>query len=678
MLSTGGKVTEVTDFGVRGCDMADLENLLLEAAGRTNAAGRNRHSHPPSRRQREGSYSDAGSDSRDDDSDDDRGYASRKPSGSQVPLKKRLDPAERDDDAGSQEEGDNEDVGSDREGDSSNESDVGDDLYKDDDDRRKLAGMSELQREMILSDRASKKNDKHLYESLRAKKDKGKTAPSRKETSPLPSSRIRSSARSADRAAAKDDALNELRAKRLKQQDPEAHRKLRDASRGNANNRRFSPTKRKPFTAPSLSSSSESESRFQSEDEESTGDGGMIDSDDERSMSGLKGPTFEDIKEITIRRSKLAKWLMEPFFEELIVGCFVRVGIGRSRSGSIYRLCLVRNVDATEPDRQYKLENKITHKYLNVIWGNESSAARWQMAMVSDSAPLEDEYKQWLKEVERTNGRMLSKQDVLEKKEAIQKANNFVYSAATVKQMLREKKSASSRPLNIAAEKDRLRREMDVALSKNDESEVERIKARLQQLEASRRLQMKDTKAIRLVEMNRKNRVENFKNASELRPLKDLKAGEAGYDPFSRRWTRSRNYYVGNAGEANGAAEAGGNSDNAMPASETNRTGSGRTAEAGMAATAAALEAAAGAGKLVDTNAPVDGGTESNSLHNFELPISLAVLQKFGGPMGAQAGFLARKQQIEATVGRQVPENDGRRHALTLTVSDYKRRRGLL
>lgn len=660
--------------------MADLENLLLEAAGRTNAAGRNRHSHPQSRRQREGSYSDAGSDSRDDDSDDDRGYASRKPSGSQVPLKKRLDPTERDDDVGSQDEGEDEDVGSEREGDSSDESDVGDDLYKDDDDRRKLAGMSELQREMILSDRASKKNDKHLYESLRAKMDKGKTAPSRKETPPLPSSRIRSSARSADRAAAKDDALNELRAKRLKQQDPEAHRKLGDSSRGNGNNRRFSPTKRKPLTAPSLSSSSqsESESRFQSEDEGSTGDGGMIDSDDERSMPGSDGPTFEDIKEITIRRSKLAKWLMEPFFEDLIVGCFVRVGIVRSRSGPIYRLCLVRNVDATEPDRQYKLENKITHKYLNVVWGNESSAARWQMAMVSDSAPLEEEYKQWVKEVERTGGRMLSKQDILDKKEAIQKVNNFVYSAATVKQMLQEKKSASARPLNIAAEKDRLRREMDVALSKNDEAEVERIKARLQQLEASRRLQMKDAKAIRLAEMNRKNRVENFKNASELRPMKDLKAGEAGYDPFSRRWTRSRNYYVSNVGEANEAVEAAGISDNVTPASESTRTGTGNTADAGMAATAAALEAAAGAGKLVDTNAPVDGGTESNSLHNFELPISLAMLQKFGGAMGAQAGFLARKQRIEATVGRQVPENDGRRHALTLTVSDYKRRRGLL
>lgn len=643
--------------------MADLENLLLEAAGRTHSAGRNRHSASSSKRRREGSYS--GSDSRDDDSDDNRGYGSRKPSGSQVPLKKRLDPAERDDDQGSQEEGDYDGGASEHEGDSSNESD---------DDNH--GQMTELEREMMIFERDDKKVDKNLRDKFRSRREERSTR-STKETPPLPSSRsARLAARSADRAAAKDDALNELRAKRLKQQDPEAHRRLRDASRGGSGSRVLSPVKRKAFTPAGLSSSSqsESESRSHSDDEGSTGDGGMADSDDD-GAPGSGRPTYDDIKEITIRRSKLAKWFMEPFFEELIVGCFVRVGIGRSKNGPIYRLCMVRNVDATEPDRSYKLENRTTCKYLNVTWGNESSAARWQMAMVSDSPPLEEEFKQWLREVERNGGRMPSKQDVLEKKESIQKINTFVYSAATVKQMLQEKKSASSRPLNVAAEKDRLRRELEVAQSRHDEVDMERIKKRLQELEASRDSKVKDAKAIRLAEMNRKNRVENFKNASELKRVNtSLKAGEAGYDPFSRRWTRSRNYYISKPGEEV-TAEANGDK-NGVPGGANGEEGA--TGEVGMAATEAALEAAAGAGKLVDTNAPLDLGTESNMLHDFELDISLNALKKFGGPQGVLAGFMARKQRIEATVGCQVPENDGRRHALTLTVGDYKRRRGLL
>lgn len=629
--------------------MADLEKLLLEAAGRTSTPGRNRHSSPPSRRRRKGSYSDDGSDSKNDDSDGDRGYSSRKPSGSQVPLKKRLDPADRDDDRSSQEGDEEDDYGRDR--DSDNDS-VGSDLYKDEDDREKLSKLTELEREMILEARATKRSDRDLTEKL--KKRKGQD---RKGSPPkVPTRSMRSKA---ERAGALDELV----------------KRRRESAKGGSG-KRYSPVKRRSFAAATLSSPSRSESGSHSDEGDSTGDGGLADSDDDKISSESKVPTFEDIKEITIRRSKLAKWFMEPFFDELIVGCFVRVGIGKSRSGPIYRLCVVRNVDATDPDRQYKLDNKTTHKYLNVVWGNESSAARWQMAMVSDSSPLKEEFDQWVREVERSGGHMPTKQDVLDKKDAIQKTNSFVYSAATVKQMLQEKKSATWRPLNVAAEKDRLRRALEVAKENDDETEVERIKARLKELEATRKGQDKDSKAIKLAEMNRKNRVDNFKNASELKPVNTgLKAGEAGYDPFSRRWTRSRNYYVANSNNA-GAAGVEGNGDAIVAARSDN--GGAVSAVAGVAATAAALEAAADAGKLVDTSAPVDEGTESFMLHNFELPISLAVLQKFGGPQGSQAGYMARKQMIEATLGVKVPDNDGRRHALTLTVSDYKRRRGLL
>ncbi|KAL5984427.1 Protein RTF1 [Asimina triloba] len=648
--------------------MADLENLLLEAAGRKGTSGRKQSGRQQSKRRREGSYSDYESDSKDDDSDD-PGYKSRKPSASQVPLKKRLDPVENDDDTGSHGDDDDEED-DDRAGGSGNDSDsgssIGSDLYKDDADREALAKMSELDREMILSERADKRNDSQLKKKVRASSQSDKKTRSRKESPPPLPARARASTNKSNKTAAKD-ALNELRAKRMKQQGLDSQSRLRDSI--GVVGRESSPNRRKASVAANLSSDSsrsESGSGSDSSDEGSAYGGAMGESDDD--VPGLEKLTYEDIKEVTIRRSKLAKWFMEPFFEELIVGCFVRVGIGMSRDKvSIYRLCMVRNVDASEPDRQYKLEGRTTHKYLNLVWGSESSAARWQMARISDSVPTEKEFNEWVREVDRSGGRMPTRQDILDKKEAIKKTNEFVYSAATVKQMLQEKKSASSRPLNVAAEKNKLRKELEIAENRGNDAEVERIRARLQELEQISRRVGKDAKALRLAEMNRKNRVENFKNASELKPINTtLKAGEAGYDPFSRRWTRSRNYYSKPGGEANG--------DAADTAGLESANGTGL----GEAATVAALEAAAEAGKLVDTSAPVDQGTESNSLHNFELPISLSKLQKFGGPQGVHLGFMARKQKIEATIGYRVPENDGRRHALTLTVSDYKRRRGLL
>lgn len=655
--------------------MADLENLLLEAAGRTGASGRNNLSRQ-TRRRREGSYSD--DDSGDDDSDS-PGYKGRKPSGSQVPLKKRLDPVERDSRGG---RGDNDYDDDDDDGHSGNDSDsapsVGSDLYRDEEDRENLANMTELDREMILTERSIKRDDYQLKKKARASSSKSEKK-SRKGTPPL--SRSGRSSTMTDKSAAKDDALNEILLKRMKQHDSDGYRRSRDSGGGTdgaaGGNRDSSPPKRKAHpvaSSPSSeSSSSESEGRGTGRREGVSSAKQMIDSDDDNSGSDTEPLTFDDIKQITIRRSKLAKWFMEPFFEELIVGCFVRVGIGRTRSGvSLYRLCFVLNVDASDPDRLYKFENRSTYKYLNCAWGSESSTARWQMAMISDSPPSPDEYKALLKETERSNGRIPSRQDILKKREAIQKINNFVYSAATVKQMLMEKKSASSRPLNVAAEKDRLRKEMEVAQSRGDEAEIERIKDKLKGLQDMSR-QAKDAKAVRLAEMNKKNREENFKNASELKPVNtSLKAGEAGYDPFSRRWTRSTNYYASKPGAEGDEAIANGSTEissvrHGVP-----------LVKAGEVATAAALEAAAGAGKLVDTAAPTDQGTESNLLHNFELPISLSGLQKFGGPQGAQMGFMARKQRIEATIGFKLPENDGRRHSLTLTVSDYKRRRGLL
>lgn len=67
-------------------------------------------------------------------------------------------------------------------------------------------------------------------------------------------------------------------------------------------------------------------------------DDGDSERDDDCSDVGGLGDEFEDkgefeviedeIKDIVIRCLKFVKWFMEFFFEEIIVGCFVRIGIG--------------------------------------------------------------------------------------------------------------------------------------------------------------------------------------------------------------------------------------------------------------------------------------------------------------------------------------------------------------
>ena len=546
---------------------------------------------------------------------------------------------------------------------------VGSDLYKDEEDKEKLEKMSELQRELILADRGTRIDDYKLKQMARASSSKAGKGSRRDSSPPLPPSRMRSSSRTDKSGSATKSALDELRAKRMRQQDPEAYRnRYKDLL-----SKSSSPTRRRAGSPPS-DGSNDGDNRGRPNDPGRIADDGRGDEFDE-SPSRLDPLKFDDVKSITLRRSKLVKWFMEPFFEDLMSGCFVRLGIGKTKNGTPkYRLCIVRNVDASDPDRKYKLENYTTYKYLNVVWDSEANAARWQMTQVSDSPPNEEEFKEWLQEAEKNGVRIPTRQEVQEKKDAIQEAYNFVYSAKTVQKMLQQK-SAVRRPINVAAEKDRLRNELEMALSQKNEAEAERIRAKLNSLQNMSQPMSKNEKAARLEAMNRKNRAENFKNASELKPVNtSLKAGEAGYDPFSRRWTRSRNYYAAKPGGDNAEEAANGSNGSAVAGNEDVKN----KAQTGTAATAAAQVAAADAGKLVDTNAPVDLGTESNALHTFELPISLSALQEFGGAKGLFDGYMARKQKIEATMGYKVPDNDGRRHALTLSVSDYKRRRGLL
>eukprot|EP00253_Pinus_taeda_P016037 PITA_16037 len=197
------------------------------------------------------------------------------------------------------------------------------------------------------------------------------------------------------------------------------------------------------------------------------------------------------------------------------------------------------------------------------------------MARVSDSPPLEKDFSDWEWEVERSD--------------------------ETIKQMLQEKKLASKRPSNVAAEKDRVRREMELAESRHDYSEVRHDYSEVERI--------------------------------KIKPLNlNLKAGEAGHDPFTRRWTQSQNYY-----------------DTKAKVAEDN-TDANKEADAAKIEEAIAIETAEDDGKLVGNDAPVSEDAKVYSLHDFELPNSLAGLQKYGGAQGAPLAFMARKQKLSSSI----------------------------
>jgi RNA polymerase-associated protein RTF1 len=171
------------------------------------------------------------------------------------------------------------------------------------------------------------------------------------------------------------------------------------------------------------------------------------------------------------------------------------------------------------------------------------------------------------------------------------------------------------------------------------------------------------SKAARLVEINRRNRSENFKNASELKPVNtELKAGDAGHDPFSRRWTRSTKSHFQTP-----VVERSSSRGNSVAAAEE---GDKKGAE----------EAVSEKGKLVGTKAPADASASLYELHNFEVKVDLSKMLSLGSTPEERVfrGNLLRRQRQERTIGsRKVPDTDNNSHPFAISIEEYKRRRGM-
>ena len=49
--------------------------------------------------------------------------------------------------------------------------------------------------------------------------------------------------------------------------------------------------------------------------------------------------TLDDLNSVRVPRGWLEKWAEEPFFNNAVKGCFVRLGIGMQEQRSIYKVC---------------------------------------------------------------------------------------------------------------------------------------------------------------------------------------------------------------------------------------------------------------------------------------------------------------------------------------------------
>ncbi|MFH4979287.1 hypothetical protein AB6A40_005996 [Gnathostoma spinigerum] len=163
--------------------------------------------------------------------------------------------------------------------------------------------------------------------------------------------------------------------------------------------------------------------------------------------------SIKDIQRIRLSRFKLARFVHAPFFAKTVIGCFVRIGIGKSVQGqAVYRVAQI--LDVVETAKVYQLEKTRTNKGLRLKHGKDERVCR--LEFVSNSDFTEPEFCKWMESM-RANNIPLMTIDQVEKKAAdIKKAMNYTFTEADIDQIIKEKARFQKAPFNFALKKGQL------------------------------------------------------------------------------------------------------------------------------------------------------------------------------------------------------------------------------
>jgi RNA polymerase-associated protein RTF1 len=255
--------------------------------------------------------------------------------------------------------------------------------------------------------------------------------------------------------------------------------------------------------------------------------------------------THHDIRSIQLTRAKLEKWLGEPYWDK-VRGLFVRVGVGmtydpvtREPTRPVYKLAEI--VDFEPGPKTYKLTVKKTNLLLHCKLG--TSIKSFRIEYISNSGVTEDEFNYWVKIMQKAKLPILTPQEVSQRRQQIEYADNYVWTDSEINKRIEEARKLKLRPVNIVRERFNLMEELqllqvgapDDADTKAKIAEIKQRLEELNQMEAEMERQNKEKMKIDFTAINRRNIALNMEAAMLRSTVRDLV--DPTNDPFSRRPT---------------------------------------------------------------------------------------------------------------------------------------------
>ncbi|KAI9355382.1 hypothetical protein DFJ73DRAFT_825435 [Zopfochytrium polystomum] len=325
----------------------------------------------------------------------------------------------------------------------------GDDLMGDDEDRRRLMAMTDLEREGVIAERAEKRQE--VLDRLELRK---KVFRERQHKQDSKEKDRRVSSRKFSERSKLSKYFSDLRRQR---DEKTSKRSMRGSEAKRSDAMQYSDNEDE---ADDRSPPPEDYSRAEEVEEAKV--------------------TMEQIGTITLTRKELEGWAFTSFFAETVIGCFVRIGLGYdSEKRAQYRLAQIS--DVVDYHKPYYVETVLTKKALQCSHGRAKKV--FTMDVVSNQAVTEQEFWRYVKTMEVEREQMVSPSMVAAKLEDLTRARNHILTSEELEGIVAAKQALQKTPHNIASEKIMLKRKLDEAIEQDDTEQVELLQAELQKLD---------------------------------------------------------------------------------------------------------------------------------------------------------------------------------------------------
>ncbi|XP_065206653.1 RNA polymerase-associated protein RTF1 homolog [Planococcus citri] len=245
----------------------------------------------------------------------------------------------------------------------------------------------------------------------------------------------------------------------------------------------------------------------------------------------------EQLNQIRLSRHKLERFVHLPFFNKVAVGCFVRVGVGAPNGRPVYKVWEI--TDICETAKIYQLGSTRTNKGLRLRHAAQERVIR--LEFVSNQEFIDTEFDKWREACGLQGISVPTVDEVDSKMKDIKQAMSYEFKEEDIEKIVKEKERFKSTPYNYAMKKTQLMKDRDSAQANGDTTKASELQEELNQLEERAvkldRLRTSTISSISYInDRNRKKNVEEAEKAilAELRATKGQKVD----DPFTRRHTK--------------------------------------------------------------------------------------------------------------------------------------------